>query len=95
MSEALNDNNKHLLNKWMMGLTGFPAMIANMTAIGLICLMFYQDRQESFRMAREDRAMYREELTVMRAESQRTQKSFDDVTLSIRSLVIELQKGKK
>jgi hypothetical protein len=49
-----------------MGLKGLWAQIAQMGAIGLVMLMFYQDRHESLRVAAEDRQMFRQELKAQR-----------------------------
>jgi hypothetical protein len=41
-----------------MGLRGVWAQIANMTAVALICVLFYEDRHAALEAAREDRQLF-------------------------------------
>jgi hypothetical protein len=51
-----------------MGLTGPWRVLGQVTAVGLICVLFYQTIHEGFRQAREDRVMFREEMASLRHE---------------------------
>src|SRR4029077_20060798 len=53
---------------WAMGLTGPWRVVGQVTAGGLICVLFYQTIHEGFRQAREDRVMFREEMASLRHE---------------------------
>lgn len=43
-----------------MGLTGAIAQVANLSAVALVCVMFFMEREESRAVAREDRALFRD-----------------------------------
>jgi flagellar biosynthesis component FlhA len=57
--------------KWAFGLSGMPATLANITAVGLVMIMFWNLQKDSQTQARDDRQMFRDELAVMHADSQR------------------------
>lgn len=52
-----------------MGLTGIIAQIANLSAVALICVMFFFERNESRNVAKEDRAMFRESILQLSNDS--------------------------
>ena len=56
--------------RWYMGLDGLWGKIANLTAVTLICVMFYQDWREALAVAREDRTLFRSSLTQLSKDSQ-------------------------
>lgn len=45
---------------WVFGMPRLWAACLNVGVVLLICLMFYQDRREGLKQAREDRALFRE-----------------------------------
>jgi hypothetical protein len=53
---------------WSMGLTGVWRLVGQITAVSLICVLFYQTIHEGFRQAREDRVLFREEMASLRHE---------------------------
>lgn len=74
-------------NGWTMGLKGAAAAIANLTAVALICVMFYQSQLDLRAAAREDRNAYRDELRTMHTDADRqwaaiakSQAAIDDLT---------------
>ena len=77
---------------WQMGLKGIFALVANCTAIGLICLMFYQDRHEAMKQAREDRQMFRDELKQIRVGNH---ESSEKITRAVYELTNEIRKRPK
>ena len=54
-----------------MGLKGIWAQIANVAAVTLLCVMFYQDRHQGQDQAREDRALFRQTIKDQRDDSDR------------------------
>jgi hypothetical protein len=54
-----------------MGLKGLWGQVASMSAVGLICLMFYLQFGEMMRAAREDRLLLREAMALVRQEGER------------------------
>ncbi len=60
--------------------------MTNMTAVLLICLIFYQDRHAALDAAREDRQMFREELRGMHEDSQKHWQAIHQLTLAIKAL---------
>ena len=73
---------------WSMGLRGLAGLIANCTAIGLICLMFYQDRHSTLLQYKEDRTMFREELKEQRNA---TTASMNKMSKALEELANELR----
>lgn len=71
---------------WSMGLSSWAAQIANLTAVALICLMFYQDRQESLRLAREDRELFRESIKQLSETSAEQWRAIRALSTQIRAL---------
>lgn len=61
---------------------------ASLTAIGLICLMFYQDRHAALEQAKEDRVMYRQEI---RESREQHDKQIRGVEASLRELAAEIR----
>lgn len=69
-----------------LGLKGVWAQMTNMTAVLLICLIFYQDRHAALDAAREDRQMFREELRGMHEDSQKQWQAIHQLTIAIKAL---------
>lgn len=80
---------------WSMGLGGWTAQIANLTAVGLICLMFYQDRQESMKSTREDRALFRETIQKLSDASSEQWRAIRNLATQIKVLTEEVRKPKE
>src|SRR5262245_60629592 len=76
----------------LMGLRGIWLQIAQLGALGVILVVFYQDRHASLDQAREDRLMFREELSAFRHEHRELQKVVTDNTSAIRELAREFRK---
>jgi uncharacterized membrane protein len=74
------------VGQWQMGLKGIFSLIANCTAIGLICLMFYQDRHVTLQHGREDRQMFREELREQRQYVGRLSMAIENLSMEVRKL---------
>ncbi len=77
---------------WSMGLNGLSAAAANLTAVTLVCLMFYQLQSAALQMARDDRQMFRAELGRLHDDSQRkwesinaNQRSLDEIADLVRA----------
>jgi hypothetical protein len=85
---------KWLATIWKMGLSGKAFTVANMSAIGLLCLMFYQDRHEVADLAREDRVMFREELRTLHADAKNAQGAILKIAASVESLAAEIKQIK-
>jgi hypothetical protein len=81
---------------WTMGVRGWAAQAVNVTAVALICLMFYQDRHEALKAATEDRNLYREELKAERAaraaEIATLNQTIGENTSAVKDLVREFRK---
>lgn len=54
--------------RWSMGLRGWVAQVANLTAVGVLCFLFYAAQQQQFAQQREDRQMFRQELAAQREQ---------------------------
>jgi hypothetical protein len=78
-----------------MGLRGRWGSVANLTAVGLICVLFYQGQQEAYRQAREDRQMFREEMRQVHEDSRRQGAAIESLTESVRTLVEEVRALKR
>lgn len=78
---------------WSMGLRGVVGLVANCTAIGLICLMFYQDRHTTMEQYREDRAMFRDELKEQRKSLNKLTRAFEELAVELKR--ISRTKGKQ
>lgn len=76
-----------------MGLRGIWAQIANITAIGLICVVFYQDRHAALEAAKEDRQLFRESVQELRRDSDRQWRAIQHLTQTVQGLDGKL-KGK-
>lgn len=73
---------------WLMGLSGVWGQLANLSAVGLMCLLLYQSVQEQYRQARDDREMFRSEL-------QRLQRGQEDTARALQEITAELRRLKK
>ena len=73
-----------------MGLNGVWGIVANMSAVALVCALFYMSFSEHLRLSREDRVMFRQVLATLeeRAEKDRqtTRDSFRELAAAIREL---------
>lgn len=77
---------------WSMGLEGAWKTVANLTAVGLISLLFYQLVRDMVVQIREERTMFREELGTLRQDNSRgwevirsTERAMKELTESIRN----------
>ena len=77
--------------KWSFGL-GTWGPYANLTAVALICLMFYQGTRDMQQQAREDRQMFREELRALHADNQHQQKAIHELALAVRDMTAEVKR---
>jgi septal ring factor EnvC (AmiA/AmiB activator) len=77
-----------------MGLKGIWAQIANMTAVLLICLMFYQSQNAAIDSAREERVNFREELRLLHRDSARKADELHGLTESIKKLTEQVESKK-
>lgn len=77
---------------WSMGLKGLAGLIANCTAIGLICLMFYQDRHTTVEQSKEDRQMFREVLKEQRDVMRGHRNALEKITHSVDNLAEEVRR---
>jgi len=82
-------------NGYSFGLQGWLKQFANLTAVGLICLMFWQAQQESYRLAREDRAMFHHELQVLHQNSRHQAEAFQQLTEAVKVLAEDLKQLKE
>jgi uncharacterized protein YlxW (UPF0749 family) len=73
------------LSPYSMGLRGWVSQLANMTAIGVICLLFAYDHTANRQQANEDRLLFREAIQV-------TRQSNDRLAQEIRRLTDEIKK---
>jgi hypothetical protein len=69
-----------------MGLKGIWATIANLTAVALVCLLFYQSQQEMYKQNREERQMFRDELRAFHEDSNRQWEAQKSLTRSVEKL---------
>lgn len=69
---------------WTMGLKGVVGIVANCTAIGLICLMFYQDRHTTMEQYKEDRTMFRDELREQRKAVNKLARVIEELTNEVK-----------
>jgi hypothetical protein len=76
-----------------MGLFGMLAQVANMSAVTLICVMFYQQVGENSRMAREDREVFREAVGQLRRDSDRQWSAIKRLTESVERLAGVKERG--
>lgn len=77
---------------WSMGLDGVWKTVANLTAVGLISLLFYQLVRDMVVQIKEERTMFREELRVLREDNSReweiirsSERAMKELTESIRN----------
>lgn len=82
-----------------MGLSGWAAVIANLSAVTLMSGMFWQAQQEQYRQQREDRAMFREVIVKLedRAERDRetNREANRDLAAAVRQLASEMKQGRQ
>jgi hypothetical protein len=69
--DEAKDEVKKTVIKWSLGLQGIWAQGANLTAVFLICFLFYQYQSAFLAQAREDRSIVREELNKMHEANQK------------------------
>jgi len=74
-----------------MGLKGVWAAMANLSAVALVCVMFYQSQGEQMRLAREDRQMFRDEMRATREERTLDRQALVQIVRSVESLTEEVQ----
>lgn len=53
---------------WSLGLKGISANVSNMTAVAIMCGMFWAVLQNHMESAKEERVMFQQEMTQQRAE---------------------------
>lgn len=78
-----------------MGLSGWAAVVANLSAVGLVCLMFWQSQTEQQRLAREDRAMFREVLTKLEDRADKDRDAHRELAKAVRQLADEIRQGRQ
>ena len=80
-----------------MGLgSGVLARIANLSAILLICIMFYQDRHAALESSREDRALFRQAIDRIEQlgakQNQEHQREMSEQARAIRDLAEQVKR---
>lgn len=78
-----------------MGLSGWLRNLANVGAVTLICLMFYQDRHQALEAAKEDRRMFRQELDRFHAGQEKHGEAIRQLTAAIKELADQQERAKK
>lgn len=71
---------------WSFGLRPRLLQLANMSAVGLVLLMFYQDRHQALDQAREDRQLFREAIQRLHEDSDRQWHAIRQLTTAVRRL---------
>jgi hypothetical protein len=91
-------NNRQDTGKWTLGLGQFTAL-ANMTAVAVVLIMFYEAQQRFYEQSAADRQMFREELRLMHQDSQHqwdaireNQKATSDLAAAVRDLAEEVRR---
>lgn len=92
------DKAKKVKDTALFGLSGVWQSIAQFGALGVVLLSFYQDRHSALDQAKEDRALFREELRLLRdsnskelnaladaqkSNAQRLERAFEKLTLAL------------
>jgi hypothetical protein len=80
-------------SKWSFGLSGMPATLANLTAVGVLILMFWNLQKDSQTQARDDRTMFREELQIMHGDSQRKWEAIRDNQRAVVEMAATMRDG--
>jgi hypothetical protein len=88
---ATNDTPTNGNGSLSMGLRGIWATIANLTAIALICVLFYQSEQESRRLARDDRTLFREELARLHEDGRRQADAIETLGHAVKMLAEDVR----
>ena len=88
---ATNDTPTNGNGSLSMGLRGIWATMANLTAIALICVLFYQSEQESRRLARDDRELFRQELSRLHDDSRRQADAIKALGQAVKTLAEDVR----
>lgn len=74
-----------------LGLRGAWSTVANMTAVGLVCVMFVFLQRDAVQQAREDRQMFREVNSEQWKAIQANQQTLISLTKAIEELAVEVK----
>ena len=69
-----------------LGLKDWWCQFANLTAVALVCLMFWRAQGEQFKQAHDDRIMFREELVRLHEDSMRQARALQRLADEIHQL---------
>jgi hypothetical protein len=79
----------------LLGLRGLWLQIAQLGALGVVLVVFYQDRHAALDQAKDDRLMFRQEIAAQRdkdaSEQRAMQRVISDNTAALRELVSEMK----
>ncbi len=78
-------------NGWSMGIKGYLGQVANLTAVALICVMFWRSQDYVWQQAKEDRAMFTREVHVMQQEHERQREALEDLARTVGRLAEEVR----
>jgi hypothetical protein len=89
-------------NGWTMGLKGWLNQVSNLTAVALVCVMFFQSQQKLWDQVKEDRQQFmrlveqglKEQESVRRAQEQQ-RRILEDLARSTNELANEVRKLKE
>lgn len=77
---------------WSMGLKGVWANVANATAVGLVCMMFWVSFRSHLEQAREDRTIFREAIEKLSDNSDKQWRAIRSLSGDVRRLSEEVKK---
>lgn len=80
---------------WVFGLPKVWAACLNVGAILLICVMFWQDRQESLKTAREDRAVFKSAVERLSEASDRQGEAIRTLAVQVQRLGEKLERDRR
>lgn len=91
MSEHLPDRVAAPVFPALLGLSGWVGQAANLTAVALVCVMFWQSQERLWEQVREDREMFAAQLDGLRADATRGREALDSLSHSVESLASEVR----
>jgi hypothetical protein len=91
---ATNTNGAHN-GRVTLGLSGWLGQVANLTAVGIICLLFWQSQERQWEREREDRAAYAAQLEAMHRDAELDRKALLDLSRAVGALADEVKALKR
>lgn len=78
--------------RWSLGLRGWWSQAANLSAVAVVCGLLYLHQVEASKLAREDRALFREAVSTLREGQDRQWQATRSLGGSIKRLDERIEK---